>query len=575
MRYAGLNAVQTYIYWKGHESQDGIYDFDGNLDIEAYFAEASKVGLYVILRLGPYIDAEVDMGGLPFWILSNNPEAKLRTADPSFMKFVDRWFAVLLPKVKKHLVNNGGNILMVQVENEYGSYPACDYEYTSTLRDLVLRHLGADTVLFTTDGNADGYLKCGKIPGAYATVDFGAGSDVKSAFRALRHFEPKGPLVNSEYYTGWLDFWGERHSKADGKLVADSLYQILALNASVNLYVFHGGTSFGFMSGGLDNPYRPCPTSYDYDAPISEAGDLSTKYYLIKDVIEKYFIASKLPAPTNTTKKAYGKVQISPVIKLMDIIRSSKSLVFRPQEVLSKKPLTFEQLRQDGGYVVYCTKLKTNFKDPSVLKVGGVGDRGYIYHNQVLTGRLDNSQKLYQIGLHGKKGDDLCILVENQGRVSYGMSINQKKGILGNVTLGNSILEDWIMYPLPFNNTMKLFEAVKLIKKDSKDRYGRNVNTGLFIGSFTVPQGEDPADTFLDMTGWNKGIAFINERNLGRYWPVQGPQITLFIPSVFLNPFPGLNRIVLFEQEQAPCRSRSDCFIRLVDEHLIDTSVPE
>ncbi|MFT7816128.1 beta-galactosidase isoform X1 [Arapaima gigas] len=283
MYMAGLNAIQTYVPWNYHEPVPNQYVFSGDRDLEYFLQLASDIGLLVVLRPGPYICAEWDMGGLPAWLL-NKTDIVLRSSDPDYIGAVDKWMGKLLPMIKPFLYQNGGPVITVQVENEYGSYFACDYNYLRHLTRLFRYHLGGEVVLFTTDGASVGYLKCGSLQGLYATVDFGPGGNVTAAFAAQRYAEPNGPLVNSEFYTGWLDHWGEHHSVVPASAVAKSLNEILEVGASVNLYMFIGGTNFGYWNGA-NTPYAPQPTSYDYDAPLTEAGDLTDKYFAIRDVI--------------------------------------------------------------------------------------------------------------------------------------------------------------------------------------------------------------------------------------------------------------------------------------------------
>ncbi|GAA6082335.1 beta-galactosidase, partial [Tachysurus ichikawai] len=285
MFMSGLNAVQTYVPWNFHEHLPGVYNFSEDRDLESFLKLCKDIGLLVILRPGPYICAEWDMGGLPAWLLKKK-DIVLRSSDPDYLLAVDKWMAKLLPIIKRHLYQNGGPIITVQVENEYGSYFTCDFDYLRHLLKLFRYHLGDDVVLFSTDGATVGYLKCGALQGVYATVDFGPGGNVTEAFEAQRHAEPRGPLVNSEFYTGWLDHWGEPHSVVSTEVVVKSLNEILELGANINLYMFIGGTNFAYWNGA-NTPYAPQPTSYDYDAPLTEAGDLTPKYFAIRDVIKK------------------------------------------------------------------------------------------------------------------------------------------------------------------------------------------------------------------------------------------------------------------------------------------------
>lgn len=259
------------------------------MDIETFIKTAQEENLLVILRPGPYICAERDMGGLPPWLLTKNPNIRLRTSDPTYTQPVQKWMDYLLNRLSPFYYGNNGPIIMVQVENEYGSYGACDGQYLIWLRDLFIRHVQDKAVLFTTDGPATSYLKCGKIPGVYATIDFGPEMDPETVFAAQRAFEPRGPLVNSEYYPGWLTHWGEARAAVGTLSVSQTLTKMMNLNANINFYMFHGGTNFGFTAGAnFGKFYQSDITSYDYDAPLTESGDLTEKYFAIRDVLSKY-----------------------------------------------------------------------------------------------------------------------------------------------------------------------------------------------------------------------------------------------------------------------------------------------
>ncbi|KAL0593395.1 Beta-galactosidase [Plecturocebus cupreus] len=266
----------------------GQYQFSEEHDVEYFLRLAHELGLLVILRPGPYICAEWEMGGLPAWLLEKE-SILLRSSDPDYLAAVDKWLGVLLPKMKPLLYQNGGPVITVQVENEYGSYFACDFDYLRFLQKRFRHHLGDDVVLFTTDEAHEKFLQCGALQGLYTTVDFGTGSNITDAFQIQRKCEPKGPLINSEFYTGWLDHWGQPHSTIKTETVASSLHDILAHGASVNLYMFIGGTNFAYWNGA-NSPYAAQPTSYDYDAPLSEAGDLTEKYFALRDIIRKAFL---------------------------------------------------------------------------------------------------------------------------------------------------------------------------------------------------------------------------------------------------------------------------------------------
>uniref|UniRef100_T1J8I2 Beta-galactosidase n=1 Tax=Strigamia maritima TaxID=126957 RepID=T1J8I2_STRMM len=570
MVYAGLNAVQTYIDWSQHEPSPGKYDFSDNLDLVSFIKLAHKVGLLVILRPGPYIDAERDMGGLPFWLLQKNPKMALRTNDQSYIKYVDSWLSKVMPMVEPYLYANGGPIILVQVENEYGSFPACDFDYITHLRDLHRSLLGDDVILFSTDGASDGLLKCGKIEGVYATVDFGPGTNITKAFHAQRNHEPKGPLVNSEYYPGWLDHWAYPHSNPSVLPMVITLNSMLWKNASVNIYMFHGGTNFGFTNGANLSPnYNAVPTSYDYNAPISEAGDFTPKYWAIRNVISMYTKLPPGPPPKPVPKYEYGTVELTSIGSLFDVL-----IDLRSQEPLSSYyPVSFESLGQAYGFVLYETIVPGQFMDPVVLEIKNVHDRAIVFVQNVPVGILSREDSISTLPIKIQNGEKLSLLVENMGRVCFGSGLADQKGLLSNVTLGGRILTNWTITSLPFNSSEFDFSSDKTRVLANNQIY----TPGIFKGKFKTPNNASfPMDTYLNMTGWHKGIAFINGVNLGRYWPIVGPQNTLYIPKSFLKPYPSNNVLIILELEHAPCfTDRSDsCNVALVDAPVVNATTP-
>uniref|UniRef100_A0A0P4WBE4 Beta-galactosidase n=2 Tax=Scylla olivacea TaxID=85551 RepID=A0A0P4WBE4_SCYOL len=576
MRMAGFNALQTYVEWASHEPEYGMYDFSGMRNLTHFLTIAQEEDLVVILRLGPYMDAERDMGGFPYWLLNKNPDMRLRSSDPTYLKYVDIWFRdVLLPIVKPLLYENGGPIIMLQVENEYGSYPDCDFAYTSHLRDLVVAGVGKGPVLFTTDGDGKNYLKCGKIPEVYATVDFGSGTNAIKAFETMRLFEPRGPLVNSEYYPGWLDHWGVPHNTVKAEVVAKTLDVMLALNASVNMYMFHGGTSFGFTAGSnLGNRFQACPTSYDYDAPLSEAGDPTEKYWVLRNVTGKYLPLPPGEVPPASPKFGYGKVSLAPtgsVFQMADLL----------QKVTNKWPLTFEELLVPNGIVVYQTVLPFRIADPARLTLGDIHDRGYVFVDTKFAGMVSREQNMYDLAIYARPNQTITIVAESQGRICFGSQINDFKGITTNVTLSDHTLEGWTMIPLPITHTSRLQNALAHLHHwaagqnmpplglQGTDKGGMT----FFSGSFQVPEDSShPRDTFLRLDGWNKGVAWVNNFCLGRYWPEVGPQVTLYVPRGVLHQ--GTNTLVLLEQEAAPCLTPDTCHATLQETHIINGPTP-
>ncbi|KAK4817575.1 hypothetical protein QYF61_020241 [Mycteria americana] len=602
MYMSGLSAVQVYVPWNYHEPLPGVYDFAGDRDVEAFLDLTAELGLLVILRPGPYICAEWEMGGLPAWLLWK-PDIVLRSSDPAYLAAVDSWLHVLLPKIKPRLYQHGGNIISVQVENEYGSYYACDYEYLRHLLGSFRALLGSEVLLFTTDGTRAEELRCGTLQGLYATVDFGPGSNVTEAFGAQRRVEPKGPLVNSEYYTGWLDYWGEAHASTSSARVARGLEDMLQLGANVNMYMFHGGTNFAYWSGAdFKDQYKPVTTSYDYDAPLSEAGDPTEKLFAIRTVISKFQPLPVGPMPPASPKYAYGWVALRKYADLLDVL----DVLCPSGPIQSQFPLTFEAIKQAHGFVVYRTQLPRDVLDPATLGAPphSVCDRGYVMLEQVrlqehtppgpALGRavgpassravpcqgLGDSQgaeshteplalgsgrgaaaltlwlQEYRgtlerdgqttLRVTGRAGETLDVLLENMGRISFGANISDFKGLLGNLSLDSSPLSNWLIYPLAIDTAIQQgWPHTTLPKSSSRGRAGPAFYTGTF---------ETPGiawDTFVKFPGWSKGQLWINGFNLGRYWPRRGPQQTLFVPGSVLH-VGRPNNITVLELEGAP-----------------------
>ncbi|KAM8980646.1 beta-galactosidase isoform X1 [Sarcophilus harrisii] len=563
MKMAGLNAIETYVPWNFHEPFPGQYQFSGEQDLEYFLQLVHEVGLLVILRPGPYICAEWDMGGLPVWLLEKK-SIFLRSSDPDYLKAVDKWLEVLLPKMKPYLYQNGGPIITVQVENEYGSYFACDYNYLRFLLKVFRQHLGEEVVLFTTDGAGENYLKCGTLQDLYATVDFGTSSNITQAFMIQRKVEPKGPLVNSEFYTGWLDHWGESHQTVSTKNIVASLTDMLSRGANVNLYMFIGGTNFGFWNGA-NMPYLPQPTSYDYDAPLSEAGDLTEKYYAVREAIGKFEKLPEGPIPPSTPKFAYGKV----AMKQVNTVQDSLDVLCPAGPFNSTYPLTFVQMKQYFGFVLYRTILPKNCSEPVLLSspLGGVHDRAYVSVNGVSQGILERNRVL-SINITGKAGDTLDVLVENLGRINFGEDINDFKGLISNLTLGSDVLKDWLMFPLDLQNEVDPDLEKKVT---SRSNPSNSTLPSFYVGQFSIPSGipDFPQDTFIQFPDWTKGQVWINGFNLGRYWPGRGPQVTLYVPRHILVTS-ALNNITVLELERSPCESQQRCFVEMVDKPILN-----
>lgn len=524
MANGGLNVVQTYVAWNLHEPERGQYNFEGIADIERFITLCEKYNMYVILRPGPYICAEWDLGGFPYWLL-NIDGIRVRSMDKKYLDPVNEWFTVLFEKMKPHMYHNGGGIIMVQVENEYGAFNECSKEYLSYLGKFTKKMLGDETVLFTNDGQSEGQkgFECGTLPSEiYATIDFGTGLDVKKLFDFLRTFNKQGPNVCAEFYTGWLDHWDEAHHKVDTNKVTTSLKEVLDLNGSIILYMYFGGTNFRYFNGGTGggNSYQPQPTTYDYDAPLSETGDMGNKYYKILDLIKHY--RSDIPTypVANKTRAAYGKVTFTQGATLSSVLPTLG------KKTHAKYPVNSEALGGDYGYTLYQSTLTQGGN----LFIGNIRHRLSIFIDDKHVATIQRGNEKNVKVTAGK----LDILVENQGRVNFGNQFFEKTGLITNVTLDGAIVTEWDMTTFNLNNI-----------KDAKFTSTLPVSTPSFYrGTFNV---DEPADTFLNPTGFNKGVAFINGFHIGRYWVGHAPQLTLYVPSHLL--VKGENELIIFDSE--------------------------
>ncbi|MEK5389915.1 beta-galactosidase family protein [Margalitia sp. FSL K6-0131] len=521
LKECGFNTVETYIPWNLHEPVEGSFSFEGLADIERFIKTAKKVGLYVIIRPSPYICAEWEFGGLPSWLLKDK-HIRLRCIDPLFLEKVDAYYDVLMPILVPHLCTNDGPIIAMQIENEYGSY-GNDQKYLQYLKEAMEKR-GIDVLLFTSDGPTDSMLQGGMATGVLATVNFGSG--VNQSFDKLEEYQPNQPLMCMEFWNGWFDHWGEKHHTREAEDVAKTLDEMLQRNASVNFYVFHGGTNFGFYNGANHGEkYEPTITSYDYDVLLTEHGVPTEKYFAVRKVIENYVPLPPIALPEPIPVKDFGEIPMTKSAILFD----SLDVLSIPAERIC--PETMEEMGQDYGFIYYETKISGPRKDNKLI-LQDAHDRALVYLNGRYIGeitRWDQQEIILDIPEDGAR---LGILVENMGRINYGPFLKDYKGITEGVRLNGQFLFHWTIYPLPLKDLTKL---------DFTD-ISKMVHTPQFYkGSFTVDQ---PADTFLNFEGWKKGVAYINGFNLGRYWEI-GPQQTLYIPAPLLKK--GVNEIILFE----------------------------
>ncbi|KZZ84645.1 glycoside hydrolase family 35 protein [Bacillus sp. SJS] len=518
LKMLGLNTVETYIPWNVHETKKGDFQFEGMADLERFIQTAAKLGLHVILRPAPYICAEWEFGGLPAWLLKGQ-DMELRSSDPAFLKHLTEYFEVLLPKLVPYLTVNGGPVIAMQIENEYGAY-GNDQEYLKYLRK-VYRQEGIDVLLFTSDGPE--FIQHGSIEDAVTTLNFG--SKPEEAFSALERFKPGSPLMCAEFWIGWFDHWGGEHHRRDAAEMTAVYETMLSRGASVNFYMFHGGTNFGFMNGANHyETYTPTITSYDYDALLTEWGDPTDKYFAVKEVLAKY---KEVPQddPEPGVKKTYGKVALSESTSLFDAVQGLSTLK-------TIAPRSMEEFDQSYGMILYRTKVEK--QGELELDISPIRDRAFLYINgkHMRTIYRNDAEKMITLSFD-QSVNVLEILVENMGRVNYGKHLKDRKGIIQNLWLGQQYWFDWEVIPIELNPE----EMNWLPGTDT--RYPK-----FYKGSFSA---DECADTFIDLAGWTKGYVWMNGFNLGRYWQIEGPQGSLYIPGPLLKE--GENEILVLELE--------------------------
>lgn len=528
LRALGLNTVCTYVFWNLHEPEPGRFDFNGQNDLAAYLRTAQEEGLWVILRPGPYVCTEWDFGGFPAWLLAP-PAMRVRTADQKFLQASQRYLLEVGAQVAHLEAARGGPILLVQVENEYGSFGG-DHGYLAAVRDQI-REAGFRGPLYTSNGPGQKMLANGSLPDLTSVINFGDGDDPARAFAELEKFRAHGPRMCGEYWDGWFDHWGEKHHTTPPEDAARGLDWMLSRGISCNLYMAHGGTSFGFMAGAnYGRSYEPDTTSYDYDAPIDEAGRPTAKFSALRAIIEKHLprgerlpeLPAALPAITipEFTLREYAPLE--------QLLRAPYT---------ARRPLPMEVLGQAYGLIWYRTRMQDAVAD--TLQPLELRDYARAYVNGRELGELERSRQHVTLPVRLAAGDRLDILVENMGRINFGAKLQDNlQGITERVLVGQQELTDWEVYALPLRDLSGL-------------RYSAQVGSGpgFHRARFTLAQ---TGDTFLDVRGCGKGCVWVNGHNLGRYWD-RGPQQTLFLPGCWLRR--GTNEVVVFCWSAAnPCR---------------------
>lgn len=548
MKAMGLNTVATYVFWNYHEESPEKWNFSGQKNLKKFIKTAQKIGLYVIIRPGPYVCADWEFGGYPWW-LQKNKGLEIRTDNKAFLEECEKYIAQLAKQIVPLQIDRGGSVIMVQAENEFGSYVSQRKDislenhrkYSHKIKDMLLKH-GITVPLFTSD--ASSLFKGGSIEGALPTAN--GESDIDVLKKSVKDYhDGKGPYMVAEYYPGWLDHWAEPFVKVATEDVVKQTELYIKNGVSFNYYMIHGGTNFAFTSGAnydKDHDIQPDLTSYDYDAPINEAGWATPKYKALREVFQRN-AKSKLPEVPKPIKViTIPEFKISKTASLFDVIDGMKPII-------NNQPLTFEDLNIGNGYVLYRRIFDKDHNGK--LEIKGLRDYATIYINKNRIGELNRMNKKYDLDIDIKKGDQLDILVENMGRINYGAEINHNlKGIISPVKINDSeILGNWEMFPLSFDQFPKHHYKQKDIALNSPVIQEAEFNLN------------ETGDTFLDTRNFGKGIVFINGKNLGRYWKV-GPQQTLYVPGVWLKK--SKNIIQILEQ------LNSNTSVKTLDHPILD-----
>ena len=533
----GMNAVCIYIFWNIHEQREGQFDFTGNNDVAEFCRLAQKNGMYVIVRPGPYVCAEWEMGGLPWWLLKKK-DIRLRERDPYFMERVKIFEQKVGEQLKPLTIQNGGPIIMIQVENEYGSYGE-DKPYVSEIRDCLRGIYGKELELFQCDWSSN-FEKNG-LDDLTWTMNFGTGANIDQQFRRLGELRPNAPKMCSEFWSGWFDKWGARHETRPAKDMVEGMDEMLSKGISFSLYMTHGGTSFGHWAGANSPGFAPDVTSYDYDAPINEYGHATPKFWELRKMMQKYS-DKKLP----NVPKAPMPIITVPKFELKEFAPFNRNHHLIP----SVNPKTFEEMDLGWGMTYYVTALpEVPVQSTLTLEAH---DYAQVFIDDVYIGKIDRVKNEKSLTLPPvKKGQKLAILVEAMGRINFGRAIKDFKGIVGDVVInaeadeyGNEAawtLKKWTMTPISddYNKAVKAFDANMIPLSDgfAKRENGR----GYYRGYFNLKK---VGDTFLNFETWGKGQVYVNGHAMGRIWSI-GPQQTLYVPGCWLKK--GKNEIIVLD----------------------------
>ncbi|QIS40043.1 glycoside hydrolase family 35 protein [Clavibacter capsici] len=527
-RLMGLDTIETYVAWNAHSPERGAFDTSAGLDLGRFLDLVHAEGMHAIVRPGPYICAEWDGGGLPGWLFED-PAVGVRRSEPLYLAAVDEFLRRVYEIVAPRQIDHGGPVILVQIENEYGAY-GDDADYLRHLVDLT-RESGIIVPLTTVDQPTDEMLSRGSLDELHRTGSFGSRATERLA--TLRRHQPTGPLMCSEFWDGWFDHWGEHHHTTSAADAAAELDALLAAGASVNIYMFHGGTNFGFTNGANHKgTYQSHVTSYDYDAPLDETGSPTEKYFAFRDVIARYrAVPDEVPAQRGDAPAF--RVAFDAVAPLAELVAGAGSDAFRTTETVP----SMDALGVFRGFALHRVALPASDRT-RVLSFGEVRDRAVVSVDGVRVGVIQRDQ--HETAIAVPPGRILEVLVEDQGRVNYGVRIGEAKGLIGPATLDGVELTGWESMPLDLV-AMAAAVSSAASSAEAADPVASLDGPVLAHASFDM---DAPADLFLDTRSWGKGVAFVNGFALGRYW-TRGPQHTLYVPGAQLRA--GRNDLVVFE----------------------------
>lgn len=533
----GMNTVCLYVFWNAHELKPDQFDFTGQNDLREFVNICHKNGLKVILRPGPYVCAEWEMGGLPWWLLKKK-NIKLRDNDPYFLERVEKFQKAVADQVGGLTIKNGGPIIMVQVENEYGSY-ATNKKYVSNIRDMLRQNFGNEITMFQCDWSSN--FQNNGLEDLIWTMNFGTGANIDNQFRRLKELRPDSPLMCSEFWSGWFDKWGAEHETRPADVMIAGIDEMLSKGISFSLYMTHGGTNWGHWAGANSPSYAPDVTSYDYDAPISESGGITPKYLKLRDALAKYYPGGKRampPIPKTIPTMTLPRIEFKEVAPIFNNL---------PQPKSDKDIRSIENYDQGFGSVLYATTLPA-LPEGGTLRVDEAHDYAQVFVDGEFIGALDRRLNEKCLALPAcKRGARLEILVECLGRVNFSHTIYDYKGITNRVEVEKREgqhqfvcnLKDWEVYNIEddydFYKSMNYGQLVM----DSLTQRGPR---GVYRASFKI--SGKPADTFMDFSTWGKGLVYVNGHPMGRIWEI-GPQQTLYIPGCWLKS--GENEIIVFD----------------------------